>query len=287
MKFISQERRSPILLIAVLFTFLVIISGQIKEDQEKTVLENVVRKATSPLARGAYGTGRFFYSFWDRYIHLLDVDGENRRLKKELDLLKLRKMLWADEKQRLRKMEELSNMEGINVENHVLGEVVLLNISELSCIAYVNRGLKDGVRSNMNVVTSMGLVGIVKEVEDRFSKIVLIIDKSCRVAVKVMSEGSETQAILAGNRDGCFLDFMISQGEITPGDEVLTSGKDRMYIAGVPVGTVSTVAEEYTGKSRIVISPAVDFNDLDEVIIMKSVLEKPGLVFKHGGKRPQ
>ncbi|MEW5805951.1 MAG: rod shape-determining protein MreC [Acidobacteriota bacterium] len=273
MNIISKERRAPILLIFILFAQLVIISGQIKEDLETTVLEKVVHRITDPILRIGSSAVLWTGSLLGNYIFLIETEKERELLKKELEILRLREMLWKEEKKRLKRMEEIFGSVTFDIGDHLFGEVIFMNATESGQSAVINRGSRDGVRNGMNIVTSQGLVGRVKETGERFSKIFLLTDPSSRIAVRIVKEdGREIQAILAGRGDRCLLDFMTGSYEIAVNDDVVTSGKEGMYHPGLRVGFVEHI-EEGGGERMIIIKPAIDPNLLNEIIILKTLPE--------------
>ena len=63
--------------------------------------------------------------------------------------------------------------------------------------------------------------------------------------------------------------YLPEDSELTTGDRVITSGLDGVYPKGLFIGTVRSISRESSGDGRyVVLSPAVDFAHIEEVLIM-------------------
>jgi rod shape-determining protein MreC len=94
----------------------------------------------------------------------------------------------------------------------------------------------------------------------------------------VILEKSRRQGVLRGAAGGELnLSDIMSDENIEAGEQVVTSGGDRIYPKGLPVGTVSDVAPDREDRSflAIKIKPAVDLNRLEEVLVVTSAEQVP------------
>ena len=89
-------------------------------------------------------------------------------------------------------------------------------------------------------MTADGVVGRVIHISNFFSIVQLIVDSQS--AVGVMLESTRRQGILkgTGNRD-LDLDYIDDDNDIKVGDKFLTSGQDRIYPKGLPVGVITWI----------------------------------------------
>lgn len=106
----------------------------------------------------------------------------------------------------------------------------------------IDAGSRNGVKPNMTVINSYGLVGVVKTVYSSSSLISLASDPSFRIGVRVA--GSQQIGILSGQgtRKGV-LQLLDNQSTIKVGDILVARGSvnDRPFVPGVPVGEVTSV----------------------------------------------
>ncbi len=127
----------------------------------------------------------------------------------------------------------------------------------------VNAGARDGVSEGFAAVTEDGLIGMVAEVGERVSRILLITDLNARIPVVI--EGSRQRAILAGdNSPQPVLAFLAQRAQIAPGDRVVTSGDGGVLPPGWPVGIVASLHE---GVARV--QPFADWNRLEYVTLLR------------------
>lgn len=133
------------------------------------------------------------------------------------------------------------------------------------------KGSLDGVRTGASVETPQGLVGRVASTTPHTCEIRLVTDPSVKVSC-VIDAPDPVRAILCGGDDSSLSALHIRPGaEIPPMSKVYTSGLGGVFPSGIAVGsfnsfrTGSPAAIELEGT----ISPAVDFESLEDVFIRK------------------
>jgi len=107
---------------------------------------------------------------------------------------------------------------------------------------HIDIGLKDGIRPNLPVITTDGLVGRIEECAYTRSVVVLLGDPKCRVSV-VVPEAKDCGIIApsqAGFFNGKYVDLMyLTRGnELKPGQAVYTSGLGNIFPEGIYVGRI-------------------------------------------------
>lgn len=142
----------------------------------------------------------------------------------------------------------------------------------------VNRGSSDGVSSGMAVVNGDGLIGRVYEVGLNYAKIITIIDT--RSAVACLMQRTRDNGIMRGqiadsdSAAECFVYYLPNVNSITPGDIVVTSGTDSLYPKGLKIGAVSALSLDAGSEGTYaVVAPSADFQRIEEVFILRTVIE--------------
>lgn len=142
----------------------------------------------------------------------------------------------------------------------------------------INKGTLGGVTEGMAVVTGDGLVGRVYEAGLNYAKVLSMIDS--RSSVACLIERTRDNGVLTGQldsgsgTDSCYMYYLPAVNSVTPGDRVITSGLDSMYPKGLLVGTVSEVSRQTeTSSQYIVVTPLVDFTHIEEVLVLRTVIE--------------
>jgi len=105
----------------------------------------------------------------------------------------------------------------------------------------IDLGTRDGLRENLPVVTSSGLVGRISSVSFTRSQVVLIGDRNCRVSALVENPARDMGVIVAGGTlDTSLVDltYLASSANLKPGQNVVTSGVGEIFPKGIPIGQV-------------------------------------------------
>lgn len=133
--------------------------------------------------------------------------------------------------------------------------------------ATLDVGSRDGVEPDMTVLSGDGLVGRVKTVGPYTAVVLLVVDPTSTVGARL--EGSLQLGTLTGNGAGAMaLQVLDAQAKVAPGDRVVTFGSagSRPFVPGVPIGTVTTVANTPGALTRTAaVAPYVAFGRLDLV----------------------
>ena len=126
----------------------------------------------------------------------------------------------------------------------------------------VANGSDQGIQPGNPVVTADGLVGLVVDVGLAYSRVLMISDINAQIPVILSS--SSWPGVTVGN-NGPFLTLQFVPEEAAPkvGELVLTSGHGGVLPAGVPVGRVDLVGDEF-----VRVRPAVDLRNLSYVSIL-------------------
>jgi rod shape-determining protein MreC len=143
----------------------------------------------------------------------------------------------------------------------------------------IDAGSKAGIRRDMTVIASAGLVGVVKSTTSNSAVILLMSDPSFRIGVRVA--GTQDMGVLSGEGNSRFsLRMLSATGQITVGDVLLARGSsgDSPFVPGVPVGKVTFVENtvgQLTKQGRV--QGFVDLNALGVVsVVLDAVGANPG-----------
>ena len=133
----------------------------------------------------------------------------------------------------------------------------------------INKGKKQGVKVGKAVITPDGLVGQVIKSEGNIAIVMAITHPKSGVGAIVQS--SRDMGVIQGRGDNILiLSFLPSNANLKPGDQILTSGMGDIYPKGIPIGTVIRVLkEESTSSLWAEVEPSVNFNRIEEVLVMK------------------
>lgn len=207
-------------------------------------------------------------SLWDKYIWLVSVAEENKRLKEELQRLRLERMLLlekAEEAKRLRELLAFRSSSDFEVE---AAEVVAIWPRLMGWCFVIDKGASRGIRKGMPVISPDGLVGKVYEVEDKKAIIVPIVQTGMAVSVEVKEVG--VRGILQGREGKLRLLYVTTDHPLREGQRLFTTGLDGVYPPSIPVGWISSLKKAPDGIFwEAEVRPFVDFSRLKVLFVIK------------------
>ena len=105
----------------------------------------------------------------------------------------------------------------------------------------IDLGSRDGIQTNMPVLTAEGLVGKISSVSYLNSQVVLIGDRDCRVSALVENPTHDIGVLSAsGPLDQSLvqLNYLANSANLKSGQNVLTSGLGGVFPRGIPIGKI-------------------------------------------------
>ncbi|MDF2568988.1 MAG: mreC: rod shape-determining protein MreC [Sporomusa sp.] len=257
---------------AVLTVFL-LASTIAQGKYQFTFMERVVVTLLTPveyiLGKVGYGlrqTGSFTGQ-------IMTVYQDNQTLKAEIAELRQNNVNVTEvlaENVRLRAM--LDYKKGAPQFDFVTAQVTARDPGTWTSVIMINRGTADGISKDMAVVTAQGLVGNVVSVYNNAAKVQLILDPRSAVGSLVQRSESRVAGIVEGSSSNPVLPRMINiarDADVIKSDKIITSGFGGIYPKGILVGEVVDIINDEGGLLKFaVLKPSVDFNRLEEVMII-------------------
>ncbi|MGB4439049.1 MAG: rod shape-determining protein MreC [Sedimentibacter sp.] len=162
--------------------------------------------------------------------------------------------------------------------DYVVGQVIALDDSNWFSRFTIDKGENDGLKKNDIVVhavetdkgvVQIGLVGIVAETSSNWSKVITLLDESCKVSFRDIN--SDESGIIQGSIDGAVTGYFFnSKAKASEGDFLVTSGIGEIYVPDIYIGVVKEVVPTTDASTqRVVVEPAVEFTKLNRVYVLK------------------
>ena len=261
---IRQRRIANIVLIAISFSLMFLGKADI------TALRNARMGATdfvAPIVDLVSVPARAISTMVTGIRTVASLRAENVRLQAENDLLKRwrrRAEILESENRQLRSVTG-----AVTPERRVplTARAVTAPGGSFAHTVLIANGTDSGVQSGNPVVTADGLVGLIVDAGRSYSRTLMISDINARIPVILAS--SSWPGVTIG-QNGLFLELAFLPEEADPqvGELVLTSGHGGVLPAGVPVGRVDLVTDNF-----IRVRPAVDFRNLSYVSVLTGGLD--------------
>jgi rod shape-determining protein MreC len=213
------------------------------------------------------------WNLWHNYIYLRGVRAENRGLKAEIERLRLEQVRLNEDAAQARRLQALFAFKEQFISQTVAAQVIGSGGSEQSRIIYIDKGESSGLKPDIAVITVDGIVGKILRVFRSTSQVLLIDDQSSGVGG--ILETTRLQGIVRGTRSGeVVLEHIMADNPVQAGELVRTSGGDRIFPKGLPVGTVTRVGNGPDLFLSILIRPAANLNKLEEVLVVTKLVEQ-------------
>jgi rod shape-determining protein MreC len=201
---------------------------------------------------------------WEGYFALIGVQRENERLRSELGALRLQNEKQSEEILEAGRLRALLSLREIVSGRTVAARVIGRDTAQAQTVT-IDKGRSHGVQPDSAVITPEGVVGRVLSAGNFFSIVQLIVDSQSGVGVLVRS--NRLQGIVRGmGTNELDLDYIDDDNEIMVGDELITSGLDRIYPKGLFVGAITSIGPRVGLMKTVRIRPAADLDALEEVL---------------------
>lgn len=200
------------------------------------------------------------------FFHRNAVDAQRLRQRNDLLTAQLHRLEdISRENVRLRSLLDLPQHAGYKV---IPAAVIGRDPSNWSSAVIIDKGQLRGVRKGCVVVNFLGLVGRVVEAGPRAAKVALVNDPALSVSCRL--QRTRIEGLVSGSLGGYLvMKFLPKDADVAVGDSVVTAGLSAVYPKGILVGTVTSVAHEFSGVSMYaLIKPAVELSALEEVLVI-------------------
>ncbi len=246
-----------------------------KQGRELSALDRFFLAASAPIGRVVDASIGGVLGAWNDYVALRGVHEENVRLRAELYRTKQEVNATREallENDRLRGLLAFAQAgEGRLVAAPVVG----VSPTHRRTIT-IAKGSGEGVAAGMAVVTDEGVVGKVVATYGAYAEVQLLVDANFAIAARVQRSRFRVTARGTGDEERLRLDNALRTGDIEEGDILVTSGTDRVFPKGLPIGRVKALDRRphgmYVGGE---IAPAVDVSGLEEVLVVVVPADRP------------
>lgn len=265
MESLLNRYRNITVLLLVIMGQLVLLAVSAKNPDDVRFIRVWTVTAITPVARVLEGLRGGSTGFLHNYILLHDTNRENRRLREDLDKLKMENVFLKNELNTADRAKALQVFQQHTLSRTVAATIIANGTGTNSKVVFVDRGTVNGVQRGMAVVTPDGIVGKVIAAYPTASQILLISDPD--FAAGVVTEKGVHGTLKGQGTPQCKIDYVAFEEKVEPGEWVYTSGDDRIFPRGFRVGIVRTVRPSQPFK-EILLDPSGNQRGLEDVLIV-------------------
>lgn len=252
-------------LIAALILQLLFLAFQTTRKHNVRLIKVWAVAAFDPFERSVRGLSDAATAANHSFGDYARVEQENKQLQQQLAGARALSRQLAEAGAENVQLKALLNLQKSLPLRTLSAEVIAASPGVGSAI-YIDRGARDGLSTDMAVITPDGVVGKTVAVFGRTAQVLLLTDSSSGAGA--MLEKTRDEGVLKGSGDDvCLLDYIPGGVSVAAGDQVVTSGLDQIYPKGLLLGTVVSAREGNVYK-MISVKPAVDLNRLEDVLVI-------------------
>jgi rod shape-determining protein MreC len=148
--------------------------------------------------------------------------------------------------------------------------VVKNSFSKARNVLIIDKGELDGIKKDMSVISSDGIVGIVKQTSDHFSSVISILYQDFKINAKLKNSGAFGSLSWEGGKpdEMIFSDVSVIN-EVKVGDTIVSGGMSAYFPKGIPIGIIKSYDNQNSGGYySIKIKLFNNLTDLENVYII-------------------
>ena len=221
--FIIRKKDVVVYLILLLFSLSLIFNSNYFHRSKVIILLNNISNFSSE---------NFDYII--EYFELKDIN---------LDLTKENLFL----KNQLEKVKQYSNLDSLKNTNFTFrnAKVISNNLSSFKNHLIINKGVRHGLKNEMGVINSTGIVGIINRTSKNYSSVMSVLNIDTKINAKVKRTSHFGTLEWNGRRTSYLvLNDIPETANIKVGDSIITGGMSLIFPEGINIGVVSEIINQ-------------------------------------------
>ena len=207
------------------------------------------------------GSTSSIYSYINSYFNLRQEN--NKLIEENLELKKIESQFFD--------ISDTKDISNSKIDKTISAKVIFNSINKNKNIIVINKGEFNGITREMGVISSRGVVGIIKNITGNYSSIVSLLNTDLKINA-ILKNSSTIGSISWNGLDPRIVqlnDIPLSSS-IKVGDTIVTGGMSFYFPRGIPIGTIedynNTSLEGYYSIDVLIFS---DFSSLSNLYILE------------------
>lgn len=254
---------------------LVMLSTTVKVRENLFFFEKAVSYVYVPIQKGLsyieYNISNTLLYF--NNAKALSIENENLKNKiAQLEEENRSLISFAQENERLKEFLDISDK--YDKYDKVTCKIIAKDTGNWFNTFTIDKGLNNGIKPNMTVMTPKGLVGQTISSTPTSSKVMAIIDARSSVSVRLTKQRNFmiVRGDLTLKEQGLVkMNYIPTEVIINQGDSIQTSGIGGIFPEGIMIGRIIRIENDKTRLMRYaIVQPEIDFKRLEEVVVLKN-----------------
>lgn len=266
----------------ILIACLIVCAGLIflsyRFSEQFAPVRNAAGAVVTPMQKGINRVGSFISDRLESLENINNLIEENKRLTDQVNVLSYENRLLLQDKYELDELRALYELDQKYYDYpKVAARVISRDPNNWYSVFTIDKGTKDGLAVNMNVLAGNGLAGIITECYYNYSIVRPIIDDKSNVGGMFLktSDTCMVRGDLELMEEGKIrVEFIGKDADIKDDYEVVTSHIGDKFLQGILIGYVSDIKLDSSNMTKTAyLTPVVDFERLEEVLIITELKE--------------
>ena len=168
---------------------------------------------------------------------------------------------------------------------YTYAKIINNNFTKRNNTLTINKGIKQGITSDLGVINSKGIIGVTKSTSSNYTTVLSILNNNSKINVR-LKKSNHFGTLVWNGKDYTILQLIDipRQAKIKDGDTIITGGKSAIFPEGIKIGVVKNFKFENNQFQDINIQLFNDMSSIGYVQIVKNLerieqlnLEKEGL----------
>ena len=140
------------------------------------------------------------------------------------------------------KLPQIDSIKGVNKIDILVSKVIRNPYSSLENFITINNGSTSGIKPNMGVINSAGIIGIVDNTSKNYATIISVLNVNIKINAKIKKSNHFGSLVWNGKSTGFaqLIDVPRLAG-VRKGDTIVTGAESRVFPENIGIGTIDKV----------------------------------------------
>lgn len=169
------------------------------------------------------------------------------------------------------KIPEADSVPGVRKVNIIVSKVTRNSFNVLENYLTINSGEKDGVRTDMGVVNSLGIVGIIESTSKNYATVQSVLNLNSKINAKIKKSNHFGTLEWNGKNTGFVQLIDVPRlASVRKGDTIVTGGQSKIFPENIGIGTIDKIyIDSETNYYTLSVRLFNDMTNLGYVYIIK------------------
>ena len=237
-KFINTYRLQFFIIATFIALFMLMFQTHANEGTSR--FQSVVQTVTYPLQGSVSSVASTFKNLWYSYISLIDVNEDNKLLRRELQDMEEKMNRHIENSVQFLRLRNQLLFASKKIKEKIFAEIIGESVDNNHDISLINRGSNQLVQHNYVVLRKEGLVGRIQSVSPFQSSVQLITDHRSRVSALI--QRNRIRGLIYGTHQGLEMRQINQHANIKIGENFSCSSDNFLLTTDNEI-TINSVVE--------------------------------------------